>query len=72
MGGGEFRGVGCCCDTGECWFTGETDSGRVDVVGELEGGLARGLVLRLLLPTETELLEPGVTASKAEPKPGRL
>lgn len=40
------------------------------MVGELEVGLARGLVLKLRLPTE---FEPGVTASKAEPRdPGRL
>lgn len=66
--GGECSCCCCWCNVGE-WF-GETDNGLVEVVGELDGGLARGLVLKLLLLTE---FEPGVTASKADPRdPGRL
>lgn len=46
----------------------EADSGRMG--GDIDDGLGRGLLLRLLWPPETE--EVGVTASKAEPRPGRL
>lgn len=59
----------CCSELGEWFWGGDTESGLVEVVGELDGGRARGLVLTLLLLTE---FDPGVTASNADPRPGRL
>uniref|UniRef100_A0A182WEF1 Uncharacterized protein n=1 Tax=Anopheles minimus TaxID=112268 RepID=A0A182WEF1_9DIPT len=52
-----------------CWVgVGETEMGRVG--GELEAARGWGLLLRLRAPAE---LEPGVTASNADPSPdGKL
>lgn len=70
--GGEWRCPGddwCVGAGGGEWF-GDTDKGLVEVVGELDVGRALGLVLMLRLLTE---FDPGVTASKADPRdPGRL